>query len=1437
MPHPAADPTGLEIAVIGLAGRFPGAPDIDTFWANLKAGRETITALDPDVLRARGVPDDTLNAPNFVARGADIDGADTFDAEFFGYAPGEAEILDPQQRIFLECAWHAMENAGYGAGTDTANVAVFAAAGMNGYLLNLYGNAGLRDTVTPYEIFTANDKDFLATRTAFKLNLRGPAVTVQTACSSSLVAVHMAAQSLIAGDCDMALAGGVALSRQDGYRALHGSILSPTGQCRAFSEDADGTVTGNGVGVVVLKRLEDALADKDRIDAVIRGSAINNDGAGKASFTAPDVMAQAQVIDAALLASDVTPDTISYVEAHGTGTALGDPVEVAALTRAFRRGTDARGFCALGSAKTNIGHLDTAAGMAGLIKTVLMLRHRMLVPSLHFGTPNPQIDFASSPFAVNTALRDWTAQGPLRAGVSSFGIGGTNAHVVLEEPPHRPQSPDVHAPQVLTLSARTPTALAASAAQLADHLMATKPALGDVALTLAQGRKDFRWRQCVSAQTVDQAAATLRRLAQPGAPVPPNAVAPVFLCPGQGSQHAGMIAQVYDTAPDCAALLDRAATHLGRDLRDGDLTRTDIAQPALFAAEYALAQFWIARGVTPSALLGHSLGELTAACIAGVFTFEDGLDLVAARGRLMQAAAPGAMVAVVHPDHPLPDIADVEIAARNGPRLTTLTGPVAAITHAVEVLQNAGLGVTQLRTSHGFHSHAMGPAAAEFAQIVAGKTLSAPGIPVLSNVTGTWLTDNDAVDPAYWARQLRDPVAFGDCVETAQTIENPVFIEIGPGATLSNLVAHQSTAPTLPGLPADAPGAAMGAALGQAWALGVPVASAHLAPHDGQRIALPGYPFQRDRYWVTADATPPAAAPDVSPQEPQIYLPNWHRTALPRTTAKTGRRWLVLDDGRVGRALAQTLERGGDDAYRVTQGDTMSEPGYRHFTLPPHQSRDLQTILSALATRGTPISDMVILWPVDDTQTVKSIMQALVAHGQDLRVTLVTTGAADVTGTEDLRPDLARLHGVVQVAGQECPALGCRVIDLDPAEPLTPAGLAPVLRDALVQSDAAMMARRANRFWTLHHSVQNLPDTPDPLRKNGVYAVIGHVAQGIGQVWAAHIPPHARLALIETPDAAPLPIEASDRVLKLTADCGDPTALAAALDQVKTHWGRLDGIFLSTPFSDQASMAPLALSGADQAARVQASCIAPVAALAQITADHPVGFVCLQSSLASAIGGMGLADYAGGHHHTDVAAALYDRTTRTNWIAIGWDMLAGDGTTNDHALSAGDIWALTGRILGAGLTGACTVSRSDVDTRRATWLNTTPQTAASDTTSHARTRPDLETPFVAPRTATETQVAQILGGLLGLDAIGVDDGFFELGGHSLLAIRAIAHLRDTFPVALEMGELLRDNPTAAGIARLIEHKMAADDDLADLLDEVGDLSQSALDALLTEEAL
>jgi phthiocerol/phenolphthiocerol synthesis type-I polyketide synthase E len=882
------EPTGLEIAVVGMAGRFPGAPGVDALWANLRAGVESIRRFSDEELAAAGVPEPLRADPAYVPAGGALAEVDRFDAAFFGFTPREAQVTDPQQRLFLEVAWEAMEHAGYDSARVPGRVGVYAGTSMSSYYLNLLSRPDVTAAAGDMAVYMGNDKDFLATRAAFKMGLEGPAVVVQTACSTSLVAVHMACQALLGGDCDMALVGGstVAANQHTGYLYQQGNIRSPDGHCRAFDADARGTVSGNGVAIVALKRLEDALADGDTVQAVILGSAINNDGSAKIGFTAPRVEGQAAAIRAAHAAADVDPATITLVEAHGTGTELGDPIEIEALTQAFRAGTDRTGFCAIGSIKTNIGHLDVAAGIAGFIKTTLALRTGEIPPSLHFKRPNPQIDFATSPFFVNTTLARWTppAGVPRRAGVSSFGIGGTNAHVVMEQPPVVAPSPaPSRAEQLIVLSARTETALDAAARRLAAHLEQNpEQPLADVAWTLQQGRRAFAHRRAVVARTHAEAAQALADAARGVAGrAGEEAPAAVFLFPGQGAQYAGMARGLYEREPVFRAELDRCAQllipHLGLDLReaifsdDADrLKQTALTQPALFAVEYAIARQWMAWGVAPESMIGHSVGEYVAACLAGVFSLQDALALVAERGRLMQALPSGSMLAI-----PLP-AAEVEpalggsvsVATINAPDRCVVSGPGDEIARLEAELAGRGVQAKRVETSHAFHSPMMDPILDAFAARVAQTVRGAPALRWVSNLTGTWITPEQATDPAYWAGHLRQAVRFADCVVTlAAEGRRRVFIECGPGRTLSSLVRRQvPESAAIHSLRHADDGAddveVLLGALGRAWAAGTGID--WRAVHGGQarrRVPLPTYPFERKRFWIDRAPQPGFVAP------------------------------------------------------------------------------------------------------------------------------------------------------------------------------------------------------------------------------------------------------------------------------------------------------------------------------------------------------------------------------------------------------------------------------------------------------------------------------------------------------------------------------------------------------------------------------------------------
>jgi len=891
---------GTEIAIIGMAGRFPGARNVDELWMNLRDGVESITFFTDEQLLASGVDAALLRDADYVKAAAVMEGSDLFAASFFGFTAREAQLLDPQHRVLLECAWEAMENAGYYSETFQGSVGVFAGATINTYLLlNLFSNPDLINSLDPVQINVTNGADFLTTRISYKLDLKGPSHLVQSACSTSLVAVHIACQSLLNEECDMALAGGVSINQKllRGYRYVEGGIASPDGRCRAFDRTAQGTLFGSGVGMVVLKRLKDALADGDCIRAVIKGSAINNDGALKVGYTAPSVEGQAQVITEALAASGVTPESISYVEAHGTGTSLGDPVEVQALTKAFRATTQKKGFCAIGSIKTNIGHLDAAAGVTSLIKTVQALKHQLLPPSLHYERPNPNIDFDSSPFYVNAKLSEWNRNGtPRRAGVSSFGVGGTNAHVILEEAPSTEASSHSRPYQLLVLSAKTSTALESATNNLLEYLSQNANAnLADVAYTLQVGRRAFGHRRMVVCQGVtdavraletfdtanvltscdpslcDSAPSTLKEVGDQ--PV-------VFMFPGQGAQHVNMGLQIYQTEPAFRELVDecseRLISHLGIDLRtvlypgqehaeqaQEQLSQTWIAQPALFVIEYALARLWMQWGVRPQAMIGHSLGEYVAACVAGVFSLEDALALVAARGRMMQPLSGGAMLAVPLTESEVqPWLSEsVALAALNGPSQSVLSGPTDTLAELAEQLAEEGVACRRLPTAHAFHSAMMDSMIDMFTQQVKQTRRRSPQIPYISNLTGKWITEEAIQDPGYWAEHLRRTVRFADGLHEVLKGPERRFLEVGPGHTLSRFVRRHPNVTArqvvLASLPAQGDSLTQDAfmlnTLGKLWLAGVPVDWSGLHAQERRcRLPLPTYPFERQRYWIEA---------------------------------------------------------------------------------------------------------------------------------------------------------------------------------------------------------------------------------------------------------------------------------------------------------------------------------------------------------------------------------------------------------------------------------------------------------------------------------------------------------------------------------------------------------------------------------------------------------
>ncbi|MBQ1017583.1 amino acid adenylation domain-containing protein [Micromonospora sp. D93] len=901
-----SQPSGL-VAVVGMACRFPGAQSIDEYWHNIRTGVESVREFTVEEMLADGADPSRLDDPAYVRAGTWLPGIDEFDAAFFGFTPREAQTLDPQHRMLLECAWHALEHAGYDPAGHAGRIGLFAGSGRSTYLLdNLASHPELMHTIGEHQLSIANDKDFLLSRVAYKLDLTGPAVTVATACSTSLVAVHLGRQSLLTGESDLVLAGGVSLfpAQRRGYLYHDGGVYSPDGHCRPFSADARGSIASSGVGIVALKRLEDAVADNDTVYAVIRGSAINNDGARRTGYTAPGVDGQVAVISSALASAGVDPRSVSYVEAHGTGTSLGDPIEVTALTEAFRRGTDEQGFCALGSAKANIGHADAAAGVAGLLKTIMALYSRTLPPTINVSRPNPAIDFESSPFYLNDAARPWPGDGPRRAGVSSFGMGGTNAHVVLEEPPSTPAAPpgtpDAGG-HLLVVSARTADSLERQTHRLRDWLGAHPEVdLSDVAANLGRRQPMTHRRFLVAADHADALAALDAPQRQFTGAHPGGRRALVFAFPGHGAQHASMGAGLYRAEPTYRAVVDECSEllrdDLGLDLRtllcptpddhqeaERLLTRPRLIQAALFVTEYALARSLLARGVSPDLMVGHSLGEYVAGCLAGVFSLADALRLVSARGELVERTPVGAMLAVSLPETAVAELLvdGLSLAAVNAPELCVLSGTPETIDELRRRLTADGVECRPLRVTRGYHSALLDPVLDEFADHARRVTYHEPQRPYLTNLTGGPVAPGQVTDPAYWVRHMREPVRFADSAALLAE-QDVVLAELGPGHALGGLAR----------LAGVRPGQVVGAmrhprsdaddlttmldAVGRLWLSGGPVDWQTFHGGPRHRLALPGYPFERHRHWVdlapradTAEPAPvPPAASSTAPDAP-----------------------------------------------------------------------------------------------------------------------------------------------------------------------------------------------------------------------------------------------------------------------------------------------------------------------------------------------------------------------------------------------------------------------------------------------------------------------------------------------------------------------------------------------------------------------------------------
>ena len=1579
-----------SIAIIGMQGRFPGAKNIEGLWENLKNGVESISTFSDAELQAAGIDAAYINVPGYVNRGCVLENIELFDAGFFGYSARDAETMDPQQRIFMECAWESLEKAGCDPDSYPGMIGVFAGSDQSTYIYQLYSNVDFSAYGYGGMMAISNEKDYLTTQVSYKLNLRGPSIAVQTSCSTSLVAVCVACQNLAHGYCDVALAGGVGIGvpQKRGYWYQPGGITSPDGHCRAFDADGQGTVVGNGVAVVVLKRLSEAIADGNHIHAVIKGFALNNDGSAKVGYTAPSVDGQTQAIRMAQRMADFEPDTIGYVETHGTATALGDPIEVASLTRAFAARTNKRQFCAIGSLKSNVGHLSSAAGVSGLIKCVLVVENGQIPKSLHYEHPNPQIDFKRSPFFVASELMDWPLKNghPRRAGVSSFGVGGTNAHMVLEQAPNIEADPNASEKQLLVLSARSKTALETATDNLVSYLENSPEVdLADVAFTSQVGRKVFSHRRAMVFDRFDrEGLITALKTRDPKRVLTANSEirdrGVVFMFSGQGTQYVNMGLDLYeeeetfrDSVDECCDILQG---EMGLDLRDiiypivdtdeertavgEQLKRTAITQPALFTIEYSLARLLMEWGLKPRAMVGHSIGEYVAACLAGVMSLRDALSIVAMRGRLMDSMPGGSMLAVPLPEGALQSLLSptLSLAAVNAPSLCVLSGVAAAIDGVEKSLTEQGLPCRRLHTSHAFHSGMMEPIVKQFVTRLSAVSLKPPQIPYLSNVTGSWITPELATSPDYWGSHVRQTVRFADNLRELMAFPDLAFLEVGPGNTLSVLARQQGSRSTSHLFVSTIASAQevysdtefLRNAVGQMWLGGVQFDWRGFHTHERRRVvSLPTYPFERQRFWlgpvegdmviqspavaatvtetltetsfstVTTAVEPPITvtipAPVASKPETNLadwfFVPHWKRALSVNGSNNheaTDGPWLVFEDSTgLGEAVSQHLMSQGGKVTTVVRGDSFGERdgGYQ---IRVGEKSDYEALVKALVDRKEYPSRVLHLWsadkPADETSPIQSFEDAqqrsffsLIFLAQSLaklggashvNIGVVTDSLHSVVGDENLRSAEATVAAACKGIPQEYPHLRCRLIDVVTAQPKLPELL---VNELSRETFSPVVGYRNGSRWVQQFEPLPLDKTAEksPLLRDGAYLITGGVGN-IGLVLAEAIARQVKAKLILTgrsqfPERSKwdeyLASHASDRtsarILKLKdlerlgaevmvaqADVTDHAQMRAVVSEAKGKWGPIRGVIHGAAYLSPDAFRHVREIDVQNAGNHFKPKAHGLLLLEEILHDQPPDFFVLLSSISAHLCGLGLTAYAASNAYLDAEAQRQNLNGSPQWISINWDAWNFTSTQpQTDEISAAQGMEAFNRVMTVSLKQVV-VSASPLIPRLDKWVNLENMerrpmarmaaaaaaaggngggvSTSSAVATHAR--PELNTQFVAPVTATEKKVAEVWEYLLGVKPIGIHDKFFELGGHSLLAIQLLARLREIYELDIPVQRIF-EAPTVAQLSASIDsdrngasatESVAAEDDkdLAEMLSLVESLSEAELDALIKE---
>lgn len=1319
-----------DIAIIGMACRFPGAQTPDEFWDNLKHSREALRGLSDEELRSVGVSERDIDNPNYVKAGMFLKDMKCFDAGFFGFNPQEAKIMDPQHRHFLECAWETFEDAGYVPDQFDGAVGVFAGSGHNAYMpYNLLDNKELLDQVGFFLLrHTGNDKDFLSTRASYLFDLKGPSINVQTACSTSLVAVHSAAQSLLSGECDMALAGGVTieLPEERGYLYKESEILSKDGHCRPFEASSGGTVFGSGVGCVLLKRLDDALADGDHIHAILKSSAINNDGANKVSYLAPSVDGQVAAIREAIEIADIDPASVGFVECHGTGTQMGDPIEVAALTQAYGIDNPKTQYCALGSVKSNIGHLDTAAGAAGMIKAIMSLKHKQMVPTLHYQTPNPAIDFANSPFFVNDRLRDWTTEEPRRAAVSSLGVGGTNAHLILEEPPVFDDTTETaHRVQLLTLSAKNESALTRMASRLSEFL-SEKPDLdlADVAYTLNKGRKDFEYRMSFALNSTQDAIDTLADLQKVSGAISPKVQdepSLVFMFPGGGAQYSGMGVDLYASEPVYREAFDACMACLPADVSDRvrslvfapegerEKATTTLQTPtltltSLFATEYALAKQMFSWGAKPSAMIGHSMGENTAACLAGVLSLHDAMNLVHLRGQLFERAPEGGMLSIPLPVEEARGYMsdDLDVAAINASELCVATGPKKTLMDLQKKLEQDDIDSTVVRINVAAHSRMLDDILDDFRAYLNSIKLSPPTIPFTSNLTGTWITDAQAVDPNYWVDHLRNTVKFAENVETVISGDARVLVEIGPGKTLTNLAKANVEPGTAVMSSMRHPNedekdeVVAKKTLGAIWTSGAAVDWAQYWGEEYRfRVSLPTYPFEKKVHWVDAvehDLDSNSRELRKLEDQSKWYAKlAWREFGLSGTPLDSDSDIVIFSNSdSLCDSLSSYLEKFGHVPIIAKKGAQFSSLSETHYQLSPGNEKEFFMFSERCLEQSEKPLKIYYMWSMELPENrgqaeeasfwgLFNLLKVLAELDRSVELCVVSNQFYSLTG-EKVNPLASLALGPVLITPRELPHVNARIVDVRPNLDNTSLIASQLTKELSIRSDDTQVLYRGRGRWVRRvqpTSLEGRTLNAEWVKKDSTVLISGGLG-GIGLNMARlmtqkgakrvvlmsrrELPPQSEWNELQQKLDASNPLyyqlhtlstllETNTEIITVAADVTQRDSISSAFERAGISTQDIDIVIHAAGIMDDKLLIE---KTTEEARKVMSAKVSGAIALDQLFLGANLDRFVVFSSVASYLGLPGQIDYTSANAFLDAfAAERNDRESGTT-VAINW---------------------------------------------------------------------------------------------------------------------------------------------------------------------------------------